>query len=74
LCLAPFRDLLKSEVHLNIRDSRKRSLLHYAAFVGDSEITQFLIQKRIDLYAEDSFGKTAFDVAFEAKHYQGDDK
>jgi len=54
---------------MNIRDHKGRTLLHYAAFMGFTEIAAFLIQKGIDINSEDELGKTPFEIAFENKHF-----
>jgi len=77
-CLSPpnllKRELLNNGIQLNLRDHKNRSLLHYAAFMGYTEIATFLIQKGIDINAEDDLGKTPFDIAFENNHYNGNSK
>jgi ankyrin repeat protein len=62
---------MRNDLYLNIRDHKKRTLLHYAAFGGSIDITELLLQKGMNINDVDDLGKTPFDIAYEGNFYEG---
>ncbi|MBP2833016.1 PD40 domain-containing protein [Aquimarina sp. U1-2] len=59
-------DSMLSNIALDVRDSRGRSLLHWAVACKQKKVVEFLIQKGIKINATDHQQKTALHVAFQS--------
>lgn len=70
--MANFSDYLKKGAYVNIRDHRKWTPLHCAAYVGSAEIASMLLEFKADMDAVEEQGRTAFDLAMEYGNYQGE--